>query len=457
MKFKLTFFFITIISTGFGQINQTVDLKWKINENEKLKYSTVMSEINVSSADIDLNLLEGYLSDSTKNSIEKSKDWFKKYNEAFNKLDFIISLSKGEDGIVEIVMKSKSINNSSSSEIDTTETKKSKTINSINNKVVLRGSVYETGDIHSFWVKTSQKNLLAIFFQLPNKYVNIGDKWPIDVNLIENNQDFNCDSAYKLNEVKLTDIKNINGEVIAVLKYNIIEYVNGDFNSPSFAHNKDGKKKTMMKFSHQAIAQFSVTNGRWITYDGIMNINTSGVMNVNKTTKLTLIQGLIGSKEDEIKKTQRKRLSLSVNSKHGFKVNIKYDVNYNGNHDFEDEKDSLNNKIKNVINDSIHQYDMLDIWIDKRHEINILIKKIIKNELINKKTKIDNVFLVDVEIPKELEKMHDTISKLLTKLLESNELDDIWKAISKELKANKKLSKIERKLLKEHFQMFRNK
>ena len=140
-----------------------------------------------------------------------------------------------------------------------------------------------------------------------------------------------------------------------------------------------------------------------------------------------------------------------------WRFGYKYDVNYNGNHDFEDEKDSLNNKIKDVINDSIHQYDMLDIWIDKRHEINILIKKIIKNELINKKTKIDNVFLVDVEIPKELEKMHDTISKLLTKLLESNELDDIWKAISKELKANKKLSKIERKLLKEHFQMFKNK
>ena len=64
----------------------------------------------------------------------------------------------------------------------------------------------------SFWVKSSQKNLIAIFFQLPAKPVKIGDKWSLDINLIANDQNFECDSAYKINEVTLTDIKKVNGE-----------------------------------------------------------------------------------------------------------------------------------------------------------------------------------------------------------------------------------------------------
>jgi hypothetical protein len=112
----------------------------------------------------------------------------------------------------------------------------------------------------------------------------------LDINLISNDQSFECDSAYKINEVTLSEINVVNGETIAVLKYNIVEYVIGDFIAPSFFASEGGKKETMMKLSLQGIAEFSVDKGRWISYDGIMSFEGTGVMTGNGRTKITLIK-----------------------------------------------------------------------------------------------------------------------------------------------------------------------
>ena len=49
-----------------------------------------------------------------------------------------------------------------------------------------------------------------------------------------------------------------------------------------------GEQKTMMKITHQAIAEFSVDKGRWISYDGIMSLDATGFMTAKKKTKFTL-------------------------------------------------------------------------------------------------------------------------------------------------------------------------
>jgi len=299
MKIRLTILLAVIATTVFGQRNQTVDLRWKINKNEKLNYATVMSDIDTSSIEMDFGGLFKSLSDSTSNGLKESKDFFKKFNDAFKNLDYVTTLSTEKKGVIDIVMTTRPKENTQETEIDSTDSKEVemlKMMQSMNQGVMLRGSVYETGDIHSFWVKSNQKNLIAIFFQLPTSPVKIGDKWSLDINLIENDQNFKCDSAYKINEVTLTDIKKVDGETVAVLKYNIVEYVIGDFNSPSFFGSEGGKKETMMKFSHQGIAEFSIDKGHWIIYDGIMSLEASGVMTANKKTKFTLIQELKASR-----------------------------------------------------------------------------------------------------------------------------------------------------------------
>lgn len=79
-------------------------------------------------------------------------------------------------------------------------------------------------------------------------------------------------------------------ENIAVLKYNVIEYVKGKFTMPTFNGKEGAQTDTMMKFTHQAIAEFSIDKGRWVSYDGIMTLLASGVMTANKKTKFTLIK-----------------------------------------------------------------------------------------------------------------------------------------------------------------------
>lgn len=276
----------------FGQNIQTVNLRWKLVKNEKLTYSTVMNDIDTSSVKMNFGGLFKALSDSTKNGLNESKDLFKRLNKTFENQDYITILSNKGNGVIDIVMTTKPKEPTTDTKNDTTDSKEDgsmKLMQSMNQGVMLRGSVYETGGIHSFWVKSSQKNLIALFFELPTKPVKIGDKWPLDIDLIANDQNFDCDSSYKVNEVTLTDIKKVNAETIAVLKYNIVEYVKGNFNAPSFLGNEGGQNETIMKFTHQGIAEFSIDKGRWVTYDGIMSFEATGIMTANKKTKFTLI------------------------------------------------------------------------------------------------------------------------------------------------------------------------
>ena len=303
MKKLLTVLLAITTLSVFGQKNQFVDLKWKIAKDEKLNYATVMNEIS-ETVEVDFRGLFKALIDISEFETE-TKELFNKINQIFGMQDYVTTLINNGNGVVDIVMR-KTVPQKQQEEIveeihafvpeeeDISEDEMAFFFQELQSMfqestVMLRGSVYETGDIHSFWVKNDQKNLIALFFELPTKPVKIGDKWSLNVNLIANDQSFECDSAYKINEITLSDIKTVNGETIAVLKYNIAEYVNGIFNAPAFFGNEEKQIETMMKLTYKGIAEFSIDKGRWITYDGIMSIDTTGVMIANKKTKFTLI------------------------------------------------------------------------------------------------------------------------------------------------------------------------
>lgn len=166
-----------------------------------------------------------------------------------------------------------------------------KMMNSMMKGTILRGSVYKNGSLHSFWMKSNQKNLLSLFFELPNKTVSIGDSWTLkNVNFIGNDQNFICRKAKKKNLITLIDIKEKDGETVAVINYDILEFVSGDFNSPSFFGNGGGNKPTEMKFIYKAQAEFSIDKGKWISYNGIMSLEASGVMTSVQKQKFALIE-----------------------------------------------------------------------------------------------------------------------------------------------------------------------
>lgn len=289
MKNKITIlFFAAMTLTAFGQQNETVDLNWKIGENEKLKYITEMSSIDESSLEMNLGGFFGSASDSIKIDSKEFKDLFKKMKDVFKDQKYITTLTNKNNGVIDIVM---TMNSDKSNNKKKVKGKRADFFrNALSQGVMLRGSVYETGEIHSFWVKSGQKNLIALLFELPSKPVKVGDKWALDVNLIGNDQNFDCKDSYKINEVTLDEIKKIDGETIAVLKYNIAEYVEGDFSSPLFFSKDDKQEEMTMKFTYQGIAEFSVERGRWINYDGIMSVEMKGMITSNNKTKYKLIE-----------------------------------------------------------------------------------------------------------------------------------------------------------------------
>jgi len=277
--------------TAFGQKSEKVELNWKINSGDTLSYQTVMTEIDTSTVKFNFGGLFDALSDSAENT-DKAQKLFKEFNKSFNNIDFVTHLTNKKNGIIDIVMQTRPKENVEDVKTDTLNEKMAemmKMMQSMSQGVMLRGSVYETGGIHSFWVKSNQKNLIAIFFELPQNPVKVGDSWELEINLIANDQNFECDSAYKVNKVTLTDLKSKNNETIAVLKYEIVEFVDGTFHSPSFM-GKGGPTKTMMKFNYQAVAEFSIDKGCWVSYDGIMSLEASGIMTSNIKKKFSLIK-----------------------------------------------------------------------------------------------------------------------------------------------------------------------
>ncbi|WP_157976289.1 hypothetical protein [Lewinella sp. IMCC34191] len=292
MKLRLTVFLALFSIALFGQRAQTVDLVWKIGDGDSLTYATVMSDIDAASIEVNFGQLFNSPADDPEGGSGDMSAFFQKFNEAFGNLDYVTTLTNGDDGVVNIVMTTQPNDDTQPADIasaDSEDVGLLETMHLMTGGIVLRGSVYETGSIHSFWLKNNQKNLVALFFQLPTSPVSTGDKWALDVNLISNDANFKCDSSYRVNEATLADIKEVNGETIAVIQYNIVEYVSGEFSMPAFLGG-GGKSETEMDISYQGIAEFSIDQGHWVAYDGIMSMKTKGVMTTDKKTKFTLIK-----------------------------------------------------------------------------------------------------------------------------------------------------------------------
>lgn len=323
MKIIFSCLLILITFVSYGQKNQLVDLRWKIDKDDPLNYITVMSNVEVESDEHEK------ISENPDNDVEEEvQGLFNLLSQLSNNMNnqkYLTTLLSKDNGVIDIIMNTppqEEIDDSAyrnwfealneiSNEEDMEEEfdeeefinsmKISRAMQSMYQGVTLRGSVYESGAIHSFWVKNSQKNLIALLFQLPENLVKIGDKWSIDVNFIENDQTFVCDNGYKTNEVTLTDIKEVNGEKIAVLNYNIVEYVEGNVDMSSLGDlsslfgneelftffNQEGK--TIMKYSYQGTAEFSIDRGQWLSYKGITDIERSGSFDTKQRIKYALI------------------------------------------------------------------------------------------------------------------------------------------------------------------------
>lgn len=263
-----------------AQTNGPVTLQWKLSPKEKLVYNTTLQDIDTTK--ISLLKFDG-LFDKTdvvkKDSVEKM---FKELNKRFNDKTMVTTLTENTKGVVEVVM----ILEDSKKEKKKKEDKDwpQELFDKMNGKVMLRGRIFTTGGVESFYLKNDQKNLLAMLFELPKVPVKVGDSWALDINLLSMDHNFVCDSSMRQNKVSLVEVKTDGSNQIAVLQYNIEEYAGGKFGNPVSGKNED----VSMYMYYKGFAEFNIDKGRWEKFNGVLSLTSTGLMDssVSKNVQL---------------------------------------------------------------------------------------------------------------------------------------------------------------------------
>ena len=250
--------FLFFVFAANAQPSETVDLRWKITDT--LTYKTVMKDKKVE---------QEKASEEVDTLAEKANAFFKALQAQNVNLNYKTRLFPDKNNNIDIEMLL------CTAEADTTLNIFSATA-AMNGNVVLRGKISREGELLSFYYKSAQNNLISVLFVLPAKPVKVGDTWPLQVDMINMDSGFIADSLSKKNEVLFEKIVERNGDKLAVLKYDIEEYVSGDFgNGIMNMFNGKNNNQIYMKISHQATGLFSIEKGMWMEYDGKMEIDTN--------------------------------------------------------------------------------------------------------------------------------------------------------------------------------------
>lgn len=249
-------------------------VKWKLDSHEIIGFKTAMDQVESSDIKVDLGHDKGMPKDELKKIFDGLKDEFKKTS-------YITTLKWNDRKNIEIKMFTENFNDKDK------EPSRQGNFNPANmlKGVVLRGEVNEYGQVESFYLKSAQKNLIAMYFELPSKPIKLGDKWSLNINYLEFDQSFICKSADRINEVELIDILKDDTDTIVVFKYNISENANGYVVNPM---NKE-KNETSISIKYVGISEFSIVKGRWSKFNGIIETTQKGMMSGSVKQKLALI------------------------------------------------------------------------------------------------------------------------------------------------------------------------
>jgi hypothetical protein len=282
MKYQMILLFVALFIFSLTNAQEEYELNWKIGKKEKLIYFTSMQQIDPIELEMDIDEVFGIFFNDSASSKSKTEEMLKEFQDLSSEMNMKTTLTNSGEGYMDIVMEMTPNKENTEDDDEMSIMKK------MMQGVVLRGSVNNTGSIHSFWVRNDQRNLISLLFELPENPVKTGDSWELDIHLISNDHNFICSEATRKNNVTLVKVEEIDSEKIAILKYDISEYVKGDFTKPAFMGSSGGPVETTVKSTHSAIAKFSIDKGRWISYDGIMSVESTGFMKSSGKTKFSL-------------------------------------------------------------------------------------------------------------------------------------------------------------------------
>lgn len=170
---------------------------------------------------------------------------------------------------------------------DLTSSEKNLTIQALNTSSFVQGEISTHGQLVSTYLSQDQKNLLSLFFELPQHPMQVGDTWSIGAICItvEAGQ-FTLETSSIENQVTLSKIyETPNHELIAVLDYRIVENLEGTQMVPLFL---DEPVSASMQCNGIGQGEFLVEQGHWKQFDFQYTNTITGITDGTMTQNFSL-------------------------------------------------------------------------------------------------------------------------------------------------------------------------
>jgi len=259
---KILLLFLMMPFFSFAQNEETFDLRWKINDT--ITYTTIVEDKIIEKEQIN---------EKADSILEASKTLLKGLPYKAPELNYETILYPDKNENIDIAMFLYEVKRDTNNNIIPRGISDRKTI-------ALRGKVSQEGQLLSFYYRTTQSNLVRLLFELPDKRVKVGDTWSLATNLIQVDQSYHVDSSAQKNIVLLEKVIEKDGEKIAIIKYDIEQYTSGSFGDLGSRIENEKNEGIIMEVTHRAVGHFSITQGIWLSYDGVMEIDTNYSMRI---------------------------------------------------------------------------------------------------------------------------------------------------------------------------------
>jgi hypothetical protein len=277
----LLFIIFTVISCKKEQYQ----LKWKLTEGDVLIYKIQMETIDSLSSvtEDNMTVLADMVAKMYGDSINvpgETKDLYKGLVRQLNMLTYFSILRKGPDKNLKIDFLTKQVK-------EYEQVKYLDIYHKFIRKAFFKGSLTPNGKLISEKGGNVFDPKINILFELPEKPISIGDTWSLNIRPPEHAISKAQMDSIK-NEVRFSDVVVENGDTIAILDYQL--------QSPD-------KSGNAIRFAGKV--KFSITQGKWLEYTGILSQKTSGLLPMNHVQRIKLNEISVETYKSLIKQAQK--------------------------------------------------------------------------------------------------------------------------------------------------------
>ena len=138
----------------------------------------------------------------------------------------------------------------------------------------LRARLSSSGDVQSFYLTQGQKNIPQLIFQLPRGRVEVGDRWPLDAQLLTVDSRYTHDRSSRSSWAQLVQLDaGANGEGVAGITFFAAESFEGRADLP----DSSAAAPFRLESTYVAYGELSLETGRWKRYLGELTQRSDGM------------------------------------------------------------------------------------------------------------------------------------------------------------------------------------